>query len=169
MLTSVGWAGAPGGCKRRPVGPCAHCPLQKSRSWERRRAPAGPTPGRGGPAGESLPECIETRACRITTWGAIGVAGCSLCSPLATRRSSLETSSPYRNRSLRNTMAEAVAQSRTRMEAFRDAWGNISGTLNWTERAPGRKEGSLGARLAFYTSLSKQEQQNPELEETRGD
>lgn len=109
--------------------PPARCPPE-SGSPGGKASPGRPTPGRraGGGAREgSLPELTESRAWRMTTCGAIGVAGRSLWSPLATCRSSPETSSPYRKRSLKNTMAAAVAQSRATMEAFRDACGDIPG------------------------------------------
>lgn len=80
--------------------------------------------GGEGPAGGRLPELTQIRAWRMTSCGAMGVAGRSRCSAWATRRSPPETSSPYRKRSLRNTMAAAVAQSPARMEAFRDAWSS---------------------------------------------
>ena len=77
----------------------------------------------------SFPELTETRACRMTTCGAMGVAGFSLCKPLATCRSFPETSSPYRNRSIKKTIAEAAAQSWTRMEARKAASAPLVLTL----------------------------------------
>lgn len=121
---------------------------RKLRSPGGRRAPDQARPGPGGPARGRLPSCIEIRAWRTTSCGAMGVAGCSLCSALATRSSWPEASSPYRRRSLRNTTAAAVAQSRARMQAFRDPCGeHPPDTINRTESVPGRKESSLGTRL----------------------
>lgn len=73
----------------------------------------------------------------MTTCGAIGVSGHSLCSPLATCRSWADRSSPYRGRSLRNTMAAAVAQSLARMEAFRVTWRTARATVSPAEAAAG--------------------------------
>lgn len=70
-----------------------------------------------------LPELTDTRAWRLSSGGAIGVAGHSLCSPLTICSNRPDRSSPYRSRSLRSRMAAAVALSRVRMEAFRDTWG----------------------------------------------
>lgn len=122
-----------GGGESPPLEKMAHrpgCPPSPRRSQaapERRRAPGRPhgrRTARGRQQG-SLPELTEIRAWRITTCGAMGVAGCNLWSPLATCRRLPETSSPYRKRSHKNTMAAAVVQSRERMEAFKDACRNI--------------------------------------------
>lgn len=65
------------------------------------------------------------------------MSGHSLCSPLATCRSWADRSSPYRGRSLRNTMAAAVAQSLARMEAFRVTWRTARATVSPAEAAAG--------------------------------
>lgn len=135
MPAGGGWKGTrrPGaGRARRLQSPPARCPPESGspggKASPRPAGPGAPGWGRGVGAREgSPPELTESRAWRMTTCGAMGVAGRSLWSPLATCRSSPETSSSYRKRSLKNTMAAAVAQSRARMEAFRDACGDIPG------------------------------------------
>lgn len=139
--------------EERPAGPGARRPQGQSRLPGGKRAPHPATPGQGRSKGGRPPELTEIRAWRITTWGAIGVAGCSLWSPLATCSRWPDTSSPYRSRSLRNTMAAAVRQSRARTQASRDACGDSRGPVG--EGGLGAARGLLGFFFFFFQNKSK--------------
>lgn len=85
---------------------------------------------------QDLPACTAILAWRMTTWGAMGVAGLHRCRPRATRSSGTEASSLYRNLSLRNKMAAAVALSPASMLTFRATCRKIGGERKGIKPGP---------------------------------